>query len=328
MMYSVSAYSASPAAVLSWSERLSTNCTWPGSERSTRCAVCPARVSAWPGVLPNPCGSSCAWTCHCTPVCAPGTAEAPDAPAAVEPAPACPITGRLRASVVANVASGMIAALAGRLRRSGSEQRVERLEDHVGRGDQRHARHGEAARPGAGAGGQGDGVPDPGLQGGGELLVEHDRVRAQRALQEAERVDVRKVAVGHRQNRAAARVRGAGGPGVRGRGERRGRCRGGLLDAGLPRHARRYAASVGVGADRALPVQRHAADRRAGHRPQRMTDEQQHRAQQRHRRGEHDHAHERPSGRAEQAGAGQPQSGPQPKRSSPVMRPSASPTAR
>src|SRR5436305_1370172 len=50
MMYSVSAYSASPAAVFRLSARLSTKTTWPGGERSTRLRICVARATAWRGL--------------------------------------------------------------------------------------------------------------------------------------------------------------------------------------------------------------------------------------------------------------------------------------
>ena len=70
-----------------------------------RLTICCERVYADAGVFPSIEGLAWAWTCHCTPVCAPGTAE--------EPAPASATVGSSGASVRANVASGRIAALDG-----------------------------------------------------------------------------------------------------------------------------------------------------------------------------------------------------------------------
>ena len=75
--------------------------------------------------------------------------------------------------------SGRIAALAGGCAGRGPEQRVQRCEHHVGRGDQRHPGDTKAPRARAGARCDGDRVADPRLQGRRQLLVEHDRPRGQ-----------------------------------------------------------------------------------------------------------------------------------------------------
>ena len=90
---------------MSASDRLSTNCTWPGRVRSTRCARRCVRRSASDGLPPSALGSTWAWTCHWTPSWAPGTAELPTL--------AGVIVRRAGATVRANVWTGIIATSAG-----------------------------------------------------------------------------------------------------------------------------------------------------------------------------------------------------------------------
>ena len=176
--------------------------------------------------------------------------------------------------------------------------------------------------------GQRDGVADPGLQRGGELLVEHDRARRQRALQQAEGVDVGQVSRGHREDLAAAGARRAARAAVSAAGERGGGGGGRLLDPGLGGHGGGDSAGLGKGSDGSLPVERDAADGGPRHRPQRVADEQEHRSQQRHRGRQNSDPHRCPARRAQQPGGGEAQGGAHVKRSCPVMRPSANPTTR
>ena len=117
--------------------------------------------------MPSPAGSTWTWTCHWTPVCAPGTAEAPPARRRDR--------GQFARDGARERGQRHDRGVGRRLRGRRAEQRVERLEDDVGRGDQPDAGDAEGQRPGAGPRSHRDGVADPRLQRGGELLVEHDR---------------------------------------------------------------------------------------------------------------------------------------------------------
>ena len=88
------------------------------------------------------------------------------------------------------------------------------------------------------------------------------------------------VAGWHRQDRAGARVGDPGAAAMADPGERGGRHGRGLGDVGLLGDPGGQRAGLAVVADRALQVERHAAGRRGGHRPQRVADEEDHRAEQ------------------------------------------------
>ena len=107
-----------------------------------------------------------------------------------------------------------------------AEQRVERLEEHVGRGDERDAADAEALRPAPRPRRQRDRVAELRLQRRGELLVEHDLARPQRAAQEAE--GLRCVRGSRAGRRGSSRRRSGSCPRPRAcstPGERRGRGR-------------------------------------------------------------------------------------------------------
>ncbi|TMJ95052.1 MAG: hypothetical protein E6G67_08045 [Actinobacteria bacterium] len=84
---------------------MSTNCTWPGSELSTRFRSPFAAARAWLGLPLSAVGSACTCTCHCTPVGIPGTAAAPAADGGT--------AASAGASVRAKVLRGKIAMSAG-----------------------------------------------------------------------------------------------------------------------------------------------------------------------------------------------------------------------
>jgi hypothetical protein len=63
-------------------------------------------------------------------------------------------------------------------------------------------------------------------------------------------------------------------------GEGRRRHRRGLRDVGLAFDRAGDRSCLGIARHRALQVERHAAGRRRGHRPQRVADEEQHRTEQ------------------------------------------------
>src|SRR5438270_355376 len=114
MMESVSAYGAWPVAVVSSSARLSTNTTWPGRERSIRFRIAVAWPSACAGLPVSAPTSTWACTCHCVPVCEPGTAEAPRA---------LLIDTSAGATLAAKVASGRITMSPGGARLPGDAGR-------------------------------------------------------------------------------------------------------------------------------------------------------------------------------------------------------------
>ena len=78
-----------------------------------------------------------------------------------------------------------------------TEQRVERLEEHIGRRDQRDTADAEAMRPRAGPGRKRHRVAGRDLERGGELLVEDDLPATERAAQKAESADVIEIARRH-----------------------------------------------------------------------------------------------------------------------------------
>ena len=101
----------------------------------------------------------------------------------------------------------MIATFCGRLRGGRAEQRVERLEELVGSGDQRDAATREALRLARSARGvEPDRVADPRLQRRRHLLVQDDPAGGRRALQHPEGVDVAGVAGRHGEHRSRAGV--------------------------------------------------------------------------------------------------------------------------
>ena len=117
-----------------------------------------------------------------------------------------------------------------------------------------------------------DRVADLGLEGRGHLLVEDDAARLQRAVEQAEGVDVVRVARGGRRGSSRLR-RGScsGRPAWVSARERRGRRRRGLQHARLRGDCLRRALRLRRRGDRA-PASRaeRCARRRRGHRPQRV----------------------------------------------------------
>ncbi len=196
---------------------------------------------------------------------------------------------------------------AGGLRGRRSRERVQRLEEDVGRTDDGDARHAERDRLRAPRADERDGVARFGLQRRGELLVEHDLTLSQRPAQVAERREMAEVVPArHGEDRAVAGADRARGGDVRHPGERRG-CDGSRTeDVLLVRNTGGRARRGGIRADRRLPVDRHAANGAAGHRLQRMPDEEQHRAEQRDGGGEREHAQNGAAGRAQQTDEREP----------------------
>ena len=156
-----------------------------------------------------------------------------------------------------------------RLCRRRAEQGIERLEQLVGSGDEGDAADAKVQRRRPAARRQRDGVSGLHLQRRGELLVEDDLARLERAAQEAEGADSGEVVGRYSQDRARsgvdrARSRGA----VFDSRERRGRGRGRLGDPRLSRDLLRDGLRGAAALHRALPVQRHAPGSACGHRPE------------------------------------------------------------
>ena len=188
-----------------------------------------------------------------------------------------------------------------RLRGSRTGERVQRLEENVGRRHEHDARDAERDRLRALARDERNGVARLCLQRRGELLVEDDLAGLQRAAQEPERVEVLEVIQRHGEDRPVSGRDRAGGRDVRHARERC-RCdRGGLEHIGLLRDSRCGTLRGGVRAHRRLPVDRDAAHRAAGHRLKRVPDEEDHRAEQRDRGREREDTDEGAAGRAHKA---------------------------
>ena len=112
-------------------------------------------------------------------------------------------------SVAANVPTGMIAALAGGCAGAGPSSGFSGWKTTSGAVISATPETRKRCGRAPGARGERDRVADPGLERGRELLVEHDRPGPQRALKEAEGVDVGQVVRRDGEDRAAAGVRRA-----------------------------------------------------------------------------------------------------------------------
>ena len=189
----------------------------------------------------------------------------------------------------------------GRLGRRGADERVQGLEEDVGRGDERDAAHAEPVGASSGAGSHENGVAGLHLERRCELLVEHDLAGAEPAAEEPEGVDVAEVAWRHREDRSRSGADRADRRPVLGAGERRGGRGRRLEHARLVRHGGSDAERGAVRRHRPLPVHGHAPGGAARHRPQRVPDEEQHGAEQRDGSRQCERAHRRPPGRPQES---------------------------
>ena len=193
----------------------------------------------------------------------------------------------------------------GRLRGGGANRGVERLEDLIGGGDKADARDLVGLGLRAGLRNELDGVADLGLEGRGHLLVEDDAARLQRAVEQAEGVDVVRVVRGDGEDGAVGCGRAAGRACV-GRGcERGGRRRRGLCHARLLGHCLSRALRLRRRGDGTLPVERNLAHGRRRGASQGVPDEEEHRREQRDRRGDHDDPQHGPTRSSNEAREGE-----------------------
>ena len=190
--------------------------------------------------------------------------------------------------------------------RGRAELGVERLEHLIRSRDQRHPRDLVRTRAHAGPCLEAHGVADPGLKRRRHLLVEDHRAGAQLALEQTEGVESPRVVARDREHGSVRRARVAGGAAVGGADERRrGRGRG-MCDPALATDGAGEPQVLPIGGDRALPVERHHADRGPRRDAKRVPDEEDHPAEKGGRDGNHRDPQQRPGGTPYEPREGEP----------------------
>ena len=145
------------------------------------------------------------------------------------------------------------------------KQRIEWLEQDIRSGDQRDPADGEPPWRGTLYRNHRDRVADPGLQRGGQLLVEHDAAGREAALEHAQCAEVCEVVRRNGEDRSAGRGDAARRAVVARLGKRRRRGRRRLQHVALACHGGGDGRCLSLRADRSLPVEGHGTDRRRRH---------------------------------------------------------------